>query len=149
MAAKKNRTPSLDLKLLGAEPIDTEDMIRKKIFISFLIFPLFCGCIGIGMPQPLQRKPYTLLRGGDQIGRDQLANRTLVADLKVPIKGLNSNEVLSILGQPQQIKVTEKNVSEDWYFSYYKRYKTFPKTPQGSFLVRFYHNKVIQVAKIK
>ena len=113
-----------------------------------LMLLLQAGCIGYGIPQFLQMKPYTMLRGGDQIGRDQLANRALVALHVVPIRGLDQNEVLSILGQPQQIQVNERGVSEDWVFVYYKRYKTWPKTDRGTFLVRFYHNEVMDVEKL-
>ena len=120
-------------------------MMTRLVLLSLL---LFTGCIGIGLPQPLQGKPYTMLRGGDQIGRDQLANRLLVAQKLFPLGGMNGNEVLSILGQPQEIRTTTRNVSEDWYFAYYKNYKTMPKTDQGLFLVRFYQDKVIDVVKV-
>ena len=120
----------------------------KGIFFLFFFAAALQGCIGFGMPQPFQHKPYTLLKGGDQFGRDQLANRLLVAEAMLPITGMNGNEVLSILGQPQTINVTERSISEDWYFVYYRLYKMWPKTPEGSFLVRFYHGKVIDVLKV-
>ena len=111
-------------------------------------FIFYTGCIGFNVPQPFSNKPYTYFKGGAQFGRDQLANRFLVAEKLVPIKGMEGNEILTILGQPQDVQILEKNVSEDWYFSYYKRYKTWPNTDQGKFLVRLYHNKVIDVSKI-
>lgn len=86
-----------------------------------------------------------MLRGGDQVGRDQLANRYLAANRLLALKGLDGNEILTLLGQPQTIEVKEREVSEDWYFTYYKRYKTWPKTDEGQFLIRIYHNKVIDV----
>lgn len=105
------------------------------------------GCIGWNIPQPFSHKPYTLLKG-EQLGRDQLANRLLVADLKAPIRGFDKNQILSLLGQPQNIQVLERDLSEDWHFVYYRRYKTFPSTPKGRFVIRFYRGKVRDVAKV-
>ncbi len=93
-------------------------------------------------------KPYTYLKGGDQIGRDQLANRWLIANKSYPIKGKDKNEIITLLGQPQQVQVVEHRISEDWYFLYYKNYKTKPETDEGSFLVRFYNDKVIDVVNL-
>lgn len=117
---------------------------------------LLAGCVGYDIPQPLSAKPYTYIKGGDQLGRDTLQNRALVAKLKFPLKGREGNEVLSILGQPQEVHVVERNVAEDWYFIYYKDYAAyFPKIPKvldadnkGSFLVRLYHDKVIDVVNL-
>lgn len=109
---------------------------------------LFNGCVGYNPPHFLQMKPYTLLKGGDQLGRDQLANRWLVAQKLVPMKDKDSREVITLLGQPQQVEVVQHQVSEDWYFIYYKNYKTKPLTDEGSFLVRFYNDKVIDVIKL-
>lgn len=89
-----------------------------------------------------------MVSGGQQFGRDQLANRSFVASNIIALNGKESREVLTLLGQPQQIRVTERNVSEEWYFIYYKRYKTAPKTDEGSFLVQFYNDKVIDVVKV-
>ncbi len=88
-----------------------------------------------------------MLNGGAQIGRDQLANRSLAANHIVRLDGLSGNEVLSILGQPQSVQIVEPQVSEDWHFIYYKRYKTAPRTGEGAFIVRFYQSKVIDVVK--
>lgn len=118
------------------------------MIIPLLGFALFSGCIGYNPPHLAQMRPFTLIDGGDQLGRDQLANRAMVADLKVPIKGKGPNEVLTFLGQPQEIQVRERKVSEDWYFVYYKRYKTWPNTKEGSFLVRFYKDEVVDVVKV-
>ena len=118
--------------------------MRKLTVLSIAFF--FSGCIGVNLIQPTQMKPWTLLKG-DQLGRDQLANRMLVADFKVPLKGLDTHQVLTVLGQPQEINVIQRDVSEDWYFVYYRRYKTQPETPEGRFAVRFYHDKVIDVVK--
>ena len=138
-----------------------------------LAFAALCnGCIGVDFPQPFQHKPYTYIAGGDQLGRDTIQNRSLVATHAFPVKGLHPNEVLTILGQPQQIQVTERNVAEDWYFIYYKDYVAYvPKTlykardytaayspksvqkviekREGTFLVRFYHDKVIDVVNVE
>ena len=109
------------------------------------------GCVGIGIPQPFSSKPYTLLSGGDQLGRDQLANRWLVAEspAKKLIEGKHSNEVLTILGQPQKVDVVERNTSEDWYYVYYKNYKTRPVTDKGLFIVRLYDNHVLDSQKVE
>ena len=99
------------------------------------------------MPQPFDQKPYTLFKGGDQFGRDQLANRFLVADKMLPLTGFSGNEVLTILGQPTTVQEIQKGQSQDWRFSYYKKYKTLPKTEVGYFVIRFYHDKVIDMVK--
>ncbi len=82
------------------------------------------------------------------MGRDQIANRWLVAEKAYPIKGKEKNDITTLLGEPSGIKVLEHRVSEDWYFLYYKQYKINPNSPQGSFVVRFYHEKVIDVVKL-
>lgn len=117
----------------------------------------FCsvGCTGWNIPQPFQHKPWTYLKG-DQFGRDQIANRTLVANTKkLILNGKTSNEVLTILGQPQQIQVIESNVSQDWYFIYYKKYAAYvEKVPypgkytEGEFVVRFNNDKVTDVVTL-
>lgn len=123
-------------------------MIHLKHFSLLFALIAFTGCIGFGIPNPAQSKPFTLFKGGDQLGRDQLANRWLVSQSKVLIQGKGQNEVLTFLGQPQQIQVREHKISEDWYFVYYKRYKTAPETPEGTFVVRFYQDEVIDVVRI-
>lgn len=146
-------------------------MKNQKLALLLAMAAGFNGCVGIDFPQPFQHKPYTYVVGGDQLGRDTIQNRSLVATHAFPVKGLHQNEVLSILGQPQQIKVVEREIAEDWYFIYYKDYvvyvpktlykvrdKTVPYTPkgvqkviekrEGTFLVRFYHDKVIDVVNI-
>ena len=123
--------------------------IQSYLF-RFAFLSIFClsGCIGFDVPQPFQHKPYTLINGGDQLGRDQLANRYLVANKLLPlVKGMDTNEILTWLGQPQTIQVTERHTSEDWYFVHYRRYKTMPETPEGLFIVRFFEDKVIDVVK--
>jgi hypothetical protein len=110
----------------------------KKLPIGFALLLAFAGCTGLGVPQPLQSRPWTLLHGGDQLAD---------SDGKVWIKGKQSNEVLSILGQPQRIETIERNVAEDWYYVYYKAYKTRPVTEEGVFVVRFYNERAIDVAK--
>ena len=116
---------------------------------------LFSGCIGWNLPQPLSNKPYTYFKGGDQLGRDQLANRALVGEMRVKINGRDKNEVLSFFGQPQEIEITERNVSEDWHFLYYKKYipynpmnKVHPPSDEGEFIVRIYRDKVIDVIHV-
>lgn len=94
-------------------------------------------------------KPYTLLKSGDQLGRDQLANRWLIAQKTISIKGKDKNEITTLLGQPQQVQIVEHRISEDWYFIYYKQYKTMPETEEGSFLIRFYNDKVLDVVNLK
>ena len=116
----------------------------KIPFLVILSFT-FSGCIGYNPGEWIDGKPYTYLHGGDQFGRDQLANRWLVGENKISIKGRGPNEVISFLGQPQEIQVRQHKISEDWFFIYYKAYKTRPKTDQGSFIVRFYHDQVIDV----
>ena len=113
------------------------------------------GCVGFNIPQPIQSKPYTLFSKGDQFGRDQLANRLMVANGKALVKGVSGNDLLSLLGQPQQIQVLERNISEDWYFVYYKKYipynpvnkMNFPDE-EGEFVVRIYRDKVIDLVKL-
>ena len=123
--------------------------MKKHILFILSALPLtLTSCIGYNLPHFIEMKPYTYFRGGDQLGRDQLANRMLVANAKVVIKGKNSNEVLSLLGQPQDIQVRERNVSEDWYFIYYKRYKTWLKTDQGLFYVRFQQGEAVDAVKV-
>ncbi len=114
------------------------------------------GCVGYDIPQPFQAKPYTYIKGGDQLGRDTLENRVLVARRVFPLKGRESNEVLTILGQPQRIDVVERNTSEDWYFIYDKNHvayapsftKKILEEKPGTFLVRLYHDKVIDVVNL-
>lgn len=109
---------------------------------------LLGGCVGYNPPHVLQMKPYTIIKGGDQIGRDQLANRWLIAQQKLIIKGKDKNEVLTWLGQPQQIEIIQHQVSEDWYYIYYTNYKIKPLEGEGTFLVRFYNDKVIDTVKL-
>ena len=129
-------------------------MPMKNNFLPAL-FLLMTGCIGFNVPQPLQSKPYTLFSKGDQLGRDQLANRNLVAKSKVILKGRGSNDVLTLLGQPQQIQIRERGVSEDWYFVYYKWYVPYNPSnkvdfpdQEGEFIVRIYRDKVLDVVKV-
>jgi hypothetical protein len=127
---------------------DIKGMIRKSLLlIPSLLFLAFSGCIGWNPDQLFDGKPYTYIRGGDQFGRDQLANRWLVGEGKLPIQGRDANEVITLLGQPQNIQVRQHRVSEDWFFTYYKAYKTRPKTDLGSFLVRMYHSEVVDVVR--
>lgn len=75
-------------------------------------------------------------------------NRLIVATKAYPMRGKFSNEVLSLLGQPQQIQVIENGISEDWLYVYYKaQLKERVDAEQGNFLVRFYHNKVIDIVR--
>ena len=119
--------------------------MKKIAFLHFLILFMTAGCIGWNVPNPFQSKPYTYVRGGEQFGRDQLANRYLVGEKLIPIKGKDSRDVLSLLGQPQEVQIVERNVSEDWLYVYYKRYKTWPKTDEGTFIVRIYNEQVLDV----
>jgi hypothetical protein len=123
--------------------------MKRKIAFIILGSYLIChaACIGVGVPSLVQKPPISLIRGGDQIGRDVLANRMLVATKAFPITDMHKNEVITILGEPSYIRVTERNVSEDWHYTYYKRYKTWPKTEKDVFLIRFYNDKVIDVVK--
>lgn len=123
--------------------------IFKQTLLLALVTVSAAGCVGFDLPHFFQEKPWTLLQGGDQLGRDQLANRYLVSQKIFPMNGLDANQVLTILGEPSEIDVVEHDVSEDWYYIYYKRYKTWPETPKGTFLVRFYQNKVIDVVNLK
>lgn len=117
--------------------------MRKNLWI--LIPLLLTGCIGWNPAEVLDGKPFSYVRGGDQFGRDQLANRWLVAEKKISIKGRESNDVITLLGQPQEIRTRQHKISEDWFFVYYKAYKTRPRTEQGSFVVRMYHDQVMDV----
>ena len=117
----------------------------NKFILLILSVLAFSGCVGIGIPSPMQWKPYTMLSEGDQLGRDQLASRYLVATRLAPIKGLEGNEILTILGQPSAIEVKERFVSEDWHYVYYKRYKTWPRTDKGYFIIRMYQGKALDV----
>ena len=128
----------------------------KKPLLILTAVVLAGGCVGFDLPQPLQNKPYTYLKGGDQLGRDTLENRVLVANHLFPLKDRDSNEVLTILGQPQQVNIVERNVSEDWYFVYYKKHVAYvtdaiekiSHPESGTFLVRIYHDRVIDVVNI-
>ncbi len=122
-------------------------MLRKMALV--LLGLTFTGCVGVNPPHLTEMKPYTLLRGGDQVGRDQLANRWMVGESKFPIQGWNKNEVTTLLGQPQSVKIREHRVAEDWFFIYYKNYKLWPQTEEGSFVVRFHQNQVFEVVKIE
>ncbi len=129
---------------------------------ALLLMTTVClsGCIGYDAWTPLQEKPYTYLKGGDQLGRDTLQNRSLVAARLFPVKGMDSHDLLTILGQPQSIKIVEREVAEDWFFIYYKNHVAYtprfiPPTKQklsdnkeGSFLVRIYNGKVLDVVNI-
>lgn len=106
------------------------------------------GCIGIGAPHPFQARPWTLLSEGDQLGRDQMANRWLVATARVPLKGLDGNSVLTILGQPQQVEVQQRDISEDWYFIYHKNYKVPLQTKEGLFMLRLHENRVVDTVRV-
>ena len=119
--------------------------MKKAAFLYFLLLFVTAGCIGWNVPNPFQSKPYTYVRGGEQFGRDQLANRYLVGEKLIPIKGKDSRDILSLLGQPQEVQIVERNVSEDWLYVYYKRYKTWPKTDEGTFIVRIYNEQVLDV----
>ena len=127
---------------LRQTPIEPIIFGMKKSYL-FLLMCVFSGCTGWDLPSPAQMWPYTMVSGGAQAGRDQLANRSLVASNIVSVKNKNKNEILTLLGQPQKVKIISRNVSEDWYFIYYKRYKTAPSTEEGSFFIRFYNDKVI------
>ena len=147
-------------------------MKLQKLIFLLSFSAIGSGCIGFDMPQPFQHKPYTYIVGGDQLGRDTIENRSLVARHIFPVKGLPQNDVLTILGQPQQIQITERDVAEDWYFIYYKDYQAYvpnqlyrardyaasysPKSVkkiierrEGTFLVRFYHDQVIDVVNVE
>jgi hypothetical protein len=124
-----------------------------RLLLLSLVF--MTGCIGFGVPQPYQGKPFTMLSKGDQLGRDQIANRSLVARAKVILKGREANDVVTLLGQPQQVQILERHVSEDWYFVYFKNYVPYNPTnkvdypdEQGEFVVRIYRDKVIDVVKL-
>ena len=121
--------------------------LLKKIFL-FSALPALIGCTGIDIPPHIFKgPPYTLLRGSEQIGRDQIANRLLVADSHIKIQGLITNDVLTLLGQPQEIQIVEREVSEDWIYVYYKKYTPKSHSEPSEFMVRFYHDKVIDVVK--
>lgn len=120
----------------------------RQYFLLASTLWFLSGCTGFSVPHLGQMKPYTLIRTGDQLGRDQLANRWLVSTKALPIKGRDENEITTLLGQPQDIDSRNHRESEDWYFVYYKRYKTLPDTPEGSFIVRFYNGKVIDVVNL-
>lgn len=125
----------------------------KKATLLLTSSIILSGCIGWNIPQPFQGKPYTYFAGGDQIGRDTLENRILAANSLFPLKGLHPNEVLTYLGQPQQIHVIEREIAEDWYYVYYKKYAAYmPRKIQnkiarekGTFIVRIYQDKVLDV----
>lgn len=129
-------------------------LMKKSLILLLSLF--LSGCIGWGVWQPLSDKPYTYISKGSQFGRDQIANRSLVARAKVVLKGRDANEVLTLLGQPQQIQVLERGISEDWYFTYYKYYVAYNPTnkvgvpdSEGEFVVRMYRGEVIAVETLK
>ena len=105
---------------------------------------MFAGCAGVSFPQPFQGKPYTYFSKGDQFGRDHLMNRSMVGSKRIGVNGFTTNEVLTLLGQPQEIRVQVRDVAEDWYFVYYKNYKPYVPSlkknvefQEGQFVVRF------------
>ena len=123
----------------------------KKILLV-LLFPTIAvthfACIGYDIPPHLlKEKPYTLLKGSEQIGRDQLMNRFLVVKGILLLKDAESNQILSILGQPQDIETYKQEGAEDWLYVYYKSYTGKTKGEPGKFMVRFYQGKVIDVVK--
>ncbi len=130
--------------------------MKTKSILLLIVLASMAGCTGWNFPQPLQHKPYTYLMGGAQLGRDQLENRSLAANSKFPMKGRDANEVLTILGQPQNVEVVERDTAENWYFVYYKNYVSYVSENikqkydrnEGTFVVRFYHDRVIDVVKI-
>jgi hypothetical protein len=120
---------------------------RPAILAALIVVSSFTGCTGWNPGEIMSGKPYTYIRGGDQFGRDQLANRWLVGENKLDLKGRDANEVITYLGQPQEILVRQHKIAEDWFFIYYKAYKTRPETEQSSFIVRMYHDQVIDVVR--
>ena len=141
------------LKLRGKQPIKSSVKLRPTFI--YLLLPLLSGCIGFNFPQPYENKPFTFIKGGDQLGRDQLTNRYLVASKKVKVTGWDKNDVLSLLGQPQQIQIRERNVSEDWYFVYYKKYISYNPAnkisfpdEEGEFVLHVYQDKVISTTNL-
>ncbi len=131
-----------------------------KTIAVFCFFALLAsGCTGWNLWDFTQHKPYTYLKG-DQFGRDQLANRTLVAyTKKITLTGKDSNEVLTLLGQPQNIHTIQRGFSEDWYFVYYKTHVAYNpvdklpvpypgKNSQGEYVVRFENDKVVDVISL-
>ena len=124
-------------------------MAKKSIYTLLFISILFTGCVGYDFPpRVFNWKPFRLIRTSEQIGRDQITNRFIVATKAYPMHGKFSNEVLSFLGQPQQIQVIENGISEDWLYIYYKpSLQERVDEKQGNFLVRFYHDKVIDIVR--
>ena len=124
-------------------------MLKKSLYPLILISVLLSGCVGYDFPPRIFNwKPFRLIRTSEQIGRDQLANRLIVATKAYPMRGKFTNEVLSFLGQPQQIQIIESGISEDWLYTYYKpQLKERVDADQGNFLVRFYHDKVIDIVR--
>ncbi|MSR76708.1 MAG: hypothetical protein EXS63_00560 [Candidatus Omnitrophica bacterium] len=124
--------------------------MKKSLLLTTLLLPLLStGCVGYDVPPRIFHwKPFRLLRSSEQVGRDQVTNRLFVAVKAYPLRGRFSNEVLSFLGQPQEIKILERGVSEDWLYIYYKPHlKERIDSEEGSFLVRFYNDKVIDVVR--
>ena len=106
------------------------------------------GCTGVDFPPHIFKgPPYTWLKTSEQIGRDQIMNRLLVANKKLSVNGMVSNEVLTVLGEPQQVDVVERDVSEDWIYVYYKKYTPLKHSEPSQFMVRLYHDKVIDVIR--
>ena len=129
-------------------------MKRLALFLISIMF-LTSGCVGFNFPNVFGWKPFSYLNKGTQFGRDQLANRHMIANSILSLKGKDPNEVLSLLGQPQEINVTEREVSQDWYFVYYKGYKAYlsrhndpASFDRGEFVIRFYHDRVIDTIKL-
>ncbi len=137
-------------------PISNLQVLHSLLLFCFVLF--LSGCAGIGIWQPLQEKPYTFFKGGDQFGRDQMTNRRIIANGKLFLKGKSANEVLSLLGQPQEIRTIEQNVSQDWYFVYYKGYLPYvdkitertiePRLAAGAFIVKIHRDRVSDVVKL-
>ena len=124
-------------------------MKRTFALVAILVLTL-SGCVGFDFPPRFfANKPFTLFRGSEQIGRDQITNRFLIAKKVVRIEGFYSNEVLSIIGQPQKIRTLESGISEDWIYRYFKvNPKDRMDAEQGSFCVRMYKDKVLDVVAI-
>ena len=122
-----------------------KDQFRYLFLFALIIF--FPGCIGFDPPNPLDGFPISFIKGQEQVGGDQITNRFIVAKKMFPLKNKDSNEILSFLGQPQQIKIIEKGISEDWVYVYYKNVKDIVHSGEGAFMVRFYRDKVIDVVR--
>ncbi len=145
-----HRSKAINLTKAKATCADNYHTMKLKKFCLLVCALFLSGCIGIDIPpRVFAWKPFSLLRGSEQVGRDQIANRFLVAKKVLRLDGFYSNEVLTLIGQPQKIRTIETGISEDWLYNYFKiNPKDRMDASEGTFCVRVYKDKVLDVVPI-